>query len=39
MPEPQTSATAATTTSPPGTGSVTDERLLAAQLSLPGPAS
>jgi tetratricopeptide (TPR) repeat protein len=32
MPEPDTSAAAATTMSPPGTGSVTDQKLLAAQL-------
>lgn len=32
MPEPQTSSGSATTSSPPGTGSVTDARLLAAQL-------
>jgi hypothetical protein len=32
MPEPQTSSVPATTSSPPGTGSVTDARLLAAQL-------
>jgi tetratricopeptide (TPR) repeat protein len=32
MPEPDTSAAAVTTNSPPGTGSITDEKLLAAQL-------
>jgi hypothetical protein len=32
MPDPQAPAGAATTKSPPGTGSVTDTRLLGAQL-------
>jgi tetratricopeptide (TPR) repeat protein len=32
MPEPDASAAAATTKSPPGTGSISDEKLLAAQL-------
>jgi hypothetical protein len=32
MPELDTSAGAVTTNSPPGTGSITDEKLLAAQL-------